>query len=174
MPQEIDLDPVSRLTTDAIGQPGQRVFYLQGAAGEQVVSLVVEKIQIQTLAIGVEEFLAEIGSQFPDLQAAEAQYHEAEMRIVPPVDVLFRVGELGLAYDAERDLICLVAREILTGEMSTEDAAVIRFWCSRTQLRRMASWGIELTNRGRAICPQCGEPMDPAGHFCPKKNGHKH
>jgi predicted amidophosphoribosyltransferase len=31
-----------------------------------------------------------------------------------------------------------------------------------------------VVNRGRPICPQCGEPMDPAGHFCPKKNGNKH
>jgi len=23
-------------------------------------------------------------------------------------------------------------------------------------------------------CPQCGQPMEPEGHFCPKKNGHQH
>ena len=26
---ELDLNPVSHITSDAIGQPGQRVFYLQ-------------------------------------------------------------------------------------------------------------------------------------------------
>jgi uncharacterized repeat protein (TIGR03847 family) len=174
MPQEINLDPVERLTTDAIGQPGQRVFYIQGTSSDSVVSLLVEKIQVQTLAIGVEEFLAEIDSHYPHLSPASSQYNETEMHIHPPVDALFRVGELGLAYDTERDLVCLIAREILAGDMLPENASAVRFWCSRAQIRQMARWAVELTNRGRPICPQCGEPMDPDGHFCPKKNGHKH
>jgi hypothetical protein len=28
-----ELDPITRLTTDAIGEPGQRTFYLQAASG---------------------------------------------------------------------------------------------------------------------------------------------
>jgi hypothetical protein len=62
----------------------------------------------------------------------------------------------------------------LTGSMEAEDAQTVRFWATRAQLKGMVKWGLEVTGRGRAICPQCGEPMDPAGHFCPKKNGHKH
>ena len=58
---EIDLNPVSHITADAIGQPGKRVFYIQGRRKEQIVTLIVEKVQIQTLALGVEEFLSEIG-----------------------------------------------------------------------------------------------------------------
>ena len=27
---ELDLNPVQHITSDAIGQPGQRVFYIQG------------------------------------------------------------------------------------------------------------------------------------------------
>jgi uncharacterized repeat protein (TIGR03847 family) len=23
---------------------------------------------------------------------------------------------------------------------------------------------------GRPICPVCGRPMDPSGHFCPRNN----
>jgi uncharacterized repeat protein (TIGR03847 family) len=55
-----------------------------------------------------------------------------------------------------------------------EEAAVVRFWCTRLQIRRLADWSREVINRGRPICPQCGQPMEPEGHFCPKKNGHKH
>ena len=33
-PTEIDLNPVSHITTDAIGQPGKRVFYIQGWQNE--------------------------------------------------------------------------------------------------------------------------------------------
>jgi predicted amidophosphoribosyltransferase len=26
---------------------------------------------------------------------------------------------------------------------------------------------------GRPICSMCGQPIDPEGHFCPRKNGHR-
>ncbi len=54
-----------------------------------------------------------------------------------------------------------------------DQAAVVRFWCTRPQARRMAHWAAEVISRGRPICPQCGEPIEADGHFCPKKNGHK-
>jgi hypothetical protein len=38
----------------------------------------------------------------------------------------------------------------------------------------LCRWGMNVAAHGRPTCPQCGEPMDPEGHFCPKKNGHKH
>ena len=173
-PTEIDLRPVTHITTDAIGQPGKRVFYIQGWQGTRTVTLIVEKIQLQSLAIGLEQFLAEIHQKFPNLPESSNQYDEEKMHIRPPVDPLFRVGELGLGYDAEKDLIVLVARELLGEDQNAEDAQVVRFWCTRTQIRAMCHWGMEIAARGRPICPQCGEPMDPEGHFCPKKNGHKH
>jgi uncharacterized repeat protein (TIGR03847 family) len=172
--EEIDVRPLIHITTDALGQPGKRVFYLQGWQVERTITLIVEKIQIQSLAVGYEQFLAELQERYPDLPEASADYEEDKMRISPPVDPLFRVGELGLSYDAEGDLVILVAREQLAEDQNPEEASVVRFWCTRAQLRALCRWGMEVAARGRAICPQCGEPMDPAGHFCPKKNGHKH
>jgi uncharacterized repeat protein (TIGR03847 family) len=172
--KEIDLQPVSHITTDALGQPGKRIFYLQGWQGERTVTLIVEKVQIQSLAVGLEQFLTEVYEKFPDLPEASADYEEDMMRISPPVDPIFRVGELGLGYDAENDLVVLVAREVVAEGQDPEEAGVVRYWCTRSQLRAMCHWGMEVASRGRPMCPQCGEPMDPAGHFCPKKNGHKH
>lgn len=172
--KEIDINPVTHITTDAIGEPGKRVFYIQAWKGDEVVTLLVEKFQIQTLAIGVEQFLAEIHQKFPNLQEASAEYDEDRMHIQPPVDPLFRIGELGLGYDPERDQVVLIAREIVPEGRDPEEARVVRIWCTRSQIRAMSRWGIELASRGRPLCPQCGEPMDPEGHFCPKKNGRKH
>jgi uncharacterized repeat protein (TIGR03847 family) len=171
---EIDLQPVSHITTDALGQPGKRIFYLQGWQGERTVTLIVEKVQIQSLAVGLEQFLTEVHEKFPDLPEASADYEEEIMRISPPVDPVFRVGELGLGYEAENDLVVLVAREVVAEGQDPEETGVVRFWCTRSQVRAMCHWGMEVASRGRPVCPQCGEPMDPAGHFCPKKNGHKH
>lgn len=172
--EEIELRPVNHITTDAIGQPGQRVFYLQAWQNERTVTLIVEKLQIQSLAVGVEQFLSEVREKFPHLDEPSADYTEDNMHIHPPVEPLFRVGELGLGYDADSDLVVIVAREILAEDQEPEDGSVVRFWCTRAQIRALARWGVEISHRGRPICPQCSEPMEPEGHFCPKKNGHKH
>jgi uncharacterized repeat protein (TIGR03847 family) len=88
---------------------------------------------------------------------------------------LFRVGQLGLGYDPEEDLVALELRELAEAEgQSADDLNVVRLWCTRSQIRALANWGLEISSRGRPLCPQCGQPMDPAGHFCAKKNGHKH
>ena len=173
---EIDLNPVIHITTDAIGQPGQRVFYIQGQTADRVVTVIVEKVQIQTLALGVEDFLTELLQRYPSLTPANSQYDENSMHIRPPVDPLFRVGELGLAYDADLDLAVLVVREIQQGAEQTdpEESSVIRFWCTRSQLSAMSRWGLEVSGRGRPTCPLCGQPIEAVGHFCPKRNGHRH
>jgi len=171
---EIVLDPVTHITFDAVGKPGQRTFYIQAWKEEKIVTLLIEKVQIQSLALGVEQFLDELNKKFPQLPPAFANFDESKMHIQPPVDPLFRIGEFELGYDGQRDRIKLLAREILTEEMTREDARTVSFWCTRSQLRILVHWGLELTDRGRPICPQCGQPMDPEGHFCPKKNGHKH
>jgi uncharacterized repeat protein (TIGR03847 family) len=176
---DIELNPVDHITTDAIGQPGQRVFYLQGIQGARTITLIVEKVQIQTLALGVEEFLVELKGRFPELEDASSDFDENLMRIQPPVDPLFRVGELALGYDGDTDLVIVIAREILdAGSEEPQEGepagGEVRYWCTRSQLHAMARWGLEVSGRGRPVCPYCGQPMEPTGHFCPKRNGYKH
>ena len=174
MPETSDIKPVSHITADAIGPAGQRVFYLQAHKDERTITMVTEKFQIQSLAIGIEQFLAEIQEKFPDLEEASHDYHEDAMHIHPPVDPVYRVGELALGYDVESDLVILVTKEIITEEQTEDDMRVIRLWCSRSQIRALAHWGLEIVSRGRPLCPQCGAPMSPdETHFCPKKNGHR-
>lgn len=109
-----------------------------------------------------------------DLPEASADYVIEHMRINPPVEPVFRVGEIGLGYDKDRDLVVLLAREIIMDNVEPEDAAVVRFWCMRDQARALARWGMEVVQRSRPMCPQCGQPIEPEGHFCPKKNGYLH
>lgn len=171
---EYDLKPVIRITTDAVGPPGKRVFYVQGTTEDQLVTLIVEKQQVQSLAIGLEEFLAKLHENNPDLPDSTSTYEEMDMSLEEPIEPLFRVGQLGLGYDEESDLLLLIAKEIQAGEQENEDSNVARFWCTRSQLRMMCRWALEVTSRGRPICGNCGEPIDAEGHFCPKSNGHKY
>ena len=171
---EFDIDPLNHITVDAIGKPGQRVFYLQAWQGERTYTIVLEKFQVQTLAISIEQLLAELLTKNPKLQPTLGDYEEDKMHINPPVEPLFRSGEFGLGYDNERDLVVILAREIILEGGDPEEAGLIRFWCNRDQAHSMARWGAEVVQRGRPTCPQCGQPMEADGHFCPKKNGHKH
>ncbi len=169
---EIDVDPCDHLTADAIGAPGQRVFYIHAWQAAKTVTIIIEKIQLQTLAVGIERFLADLARQHPELDQASTDYVEEKMRINPPVEPIFRAGEIGLGYDREKDMVIIVTREILLENQEPEDAAVIRFWCTRHQAQALARWGQDVVQRGRPICPQCSEAMEPEGHFCPKKNGY--
>jgi len=172
MPQDdIVLDPVDHITVDALGKPGQRIFYIQAIKGTRKVTLIIEKIQLKSLLEGTNEFLDEIKKRFPELTEPEISFQEDEMHIQPPGDSLFRAGDMGLAYDEIRDLACIFASE---AQLSGEERRMARFWCSRAQLIAFARWGTIVVQQGRPICPQCGQPMEPEGHFCPKKNGHKH
>lgn len=167
---EKELNPVIRITTDAIGPPGKRVFYLQGETHSEVVTIIAEKFQVQSLSVGIEQFLAEISDRYPELPGASPEYDPDIMTILPPVDPLFRLADIGLGYSVEEDMVILIIHELLP-EGTEEEPGVVRFWCTRSQLRALSFWGIEVANRGRPICPQCGEPIDPDGHFCVKKNG---
>ena len=169
---DIELNPVSRITIDALGPPGSRVFYIQGNTDAETATVILEKFQVQSLAVGIEQFLGEIAEKFPAIPDASADYDEEEMHIQPPVDPLFRVADIGLGYNAEDDQVVLVIQELQPDESGEEqEGGVVRMWCTRAQLRALGHWGMEVAARGRPICPQCGQPEEPEGHFCVKKNG---
>lgn len=172
----IDLHPITHITVDAIGQPGERVFYLQGRNPEQTITLLVEKFQIQTLGLAIENFMIDLEEKMPDLPKASPDFDEDEMVLEPPMDPSFRAGELSLGYDIEQDLLILIAKEVPTTLSEAEDEddlSEVRFWCTRSQLWALGRWGIELASRGRPVWPSTGEPILPPGQFSPKNNGHK-
>ncbi len=169
---EILLDPVDLITVDAIGSPGQRVFYIEGRKGDEVISLIIEKVQLQSLITGIDDFLTQVKEKYPDRSVSEVDFRERDMQIEPPVDPKFRVGEMGLSYDGDRDMVSIIARE-MEFEEGQESGQVVRYGCTRSQLLALSRWGAIVVQRGRPICPQCLQPMEPEGHFCPKKNGHK-
>jgi uncharacterized repeat protein (TIGR03847 family) len=169
-----ELNPVTSITTGFIGQPGKRVFYIQARGERDTVTIIVEKQQVEALAQGIEQFLAELHEKFPDLPQASADYNPAAMTLSTPLDPAFRVGQLGLGYDQERDLLVLVAQEVTTEERPVEESDTARFFATRAQMRALGAYGQVLVKQGRPTCGNCGQPIDPEGHFCPRSNGHKH
>src|SRR3989304_7745846 len=115
-PKPIELRPVGHITTDAIGPSGKRVFYIQAWKDDRTITLICEKTHIQSLAVGVEQFLADVTTKYVDLPDASADYDEDQMHVHPPAEPLFRVGQLGLGYDPEEDLVAIELRELAEGE----------------------------------------------------------
>jgi uncharacterized repeat protein (TIGR03847 family) len=169
-----ELNPVSHITTGYIGQPGQRVFYLQAASGGETVTLIIEKVQVEALAQSIVQLLDELHQKFSNLSRAESGYRAERMALQVPLDPAFRVGQLGLGYDPDRDLIVLVAQEVTTEERGPDEAGVARLFATRAQMLALSEHGQAVVRQGRPICGLCGQPIDAEGHFCPRSNGHKH
>lgn len=174
-----DLDPVTRLTADAVGEPGQRTFYLQAASGADQVTLLVEKEQVRRLAESLQTWLPELAADRPEDPGEAAAAEAGELALAEPLEPDFRVGQLQLSYDGERDRVVIVATELQAGEDEDEDPLVppeplqVRLYVTRPQLRVLARHGTQVVARGRPLCPLCGNPLDPTGHICPAQNGHR-
>ena len=60
MTESFEFRPVEWLTAGAVGEPGQREFYIQARASGDEVALLVEKEQVRMLAQLAQELLARI------------------------------------------------------------------------------------------------------------------
>jgi len=159
----IELDPVDRLIADAVGPPGARVFFLQARTGDRLVTLLVEKEQVELLAASVLSLLAEVGK--------EVEGGEQELALEDPLEPEWRAGRISVGYQESRDRFFVEVEE----EVETEpdrDAAMVRVWATAEQMLAMALHGAAVVRRGRPRCGLCGNPLDPEGHVCPALNGH--
>jgi len=164
------LKPVSHITTDAIGSPGERVFYLQASQDNTVVTLVLEKEQVRALSLTVDEMLEELEKRRPQSASEMQLVSQYDLALKEPVDPVFRVGQMGLGYDEDTDLLIIVAQELTD---DPQDMSVARFWATRAQMKALCEHSMQVVESGRPTCPLCGAPMDPDGHYCPRRNGHQ-
>lgn len=170
MSRSFELPEADWATVGAVGQPGQRTFYLQARQDAQLITLKLEKQQVAAIA----EFLAEV---LADLPAPEGSPEGIES-LTEPVLAEWAVGTLQLAYDSSADRIVVLAEEIGLGpeeedEEDAPDRGVARIGLTRASAAMIVRIGAELVRAGRATCALCGRPMDPEGHSCPRTNGHK-
>ena len=170
--QVIEMHPVSRITIEAVGSPGQRVFLLQASQGSETVTLKIEKEQAQVLAHSIDQLLEEVAERFPRPISKMEEPLASELMLREPIEPLFAIGQMGLGYDEGEDAVVLVVQE-LTTEEDAPMARIARFWATRGQVRAISRHTLEVVARGRPICPLCNRPIDLDGHFCPKSNGHE-
>jgi len=166
------LDGPEHFTAGAVGPPGQRVFYLQAREADTLVTLKCEKEQVAALA----EYLGGLLARLPGHAAAAGDKPE----LLEPLEAAWPVGSLGVGYDGDRDRIVVIANERIEDEDTEEEEksgggpepASARFAITRAQAVGFIERARGLQRAGRPTCPMCGEPKDPAGHACPRSNGH--
>jgi uncharacterized repeat protein (TIGR03847 family) len=162
-----ELDPVDRIAVAAVGEPGQRRFFLLAAGSGRTLTLGCEKSQIQALIVRLHQMLEAQQIETPDATAAPA-------REVQPGDPEWQIGEMGLGYHEARRMFVLVASEGAVGEQAeaaSGDAPSVRFWLSHDQVVEFSKQAESVLSAGRPLCPRCGLPIDPSGHPCPVMNG---
>jgi len=163
MSASFELPEADWVTVGTVGPPGQRTFYLQARQGDRLVTLKLEKQQVAALTALLSEILADVANP-ADVPADD------QLALVEPVLPEWSVGGMQLAYDESSDRVVLLAEELR--EEDDDSGAIGRLAVTRAHAAALVRRGRALVESGRTTCPLCGYPMDPAGHSCPRTNGH--
>jgi uncharacterized repeat protein (TIGR03847 family) len=151
---EIEMNPVDFITVGTVGPKGRRLFHIQGGKGSQIVTLTIEKEQARRLAEAITELLDDLASQRSELASDAIELSTLNMDLREPIEPAFRVAQMGLGYDEERDLVILVAQELIVVEEGQDPdlirPGVVRFWSSRQHMRALSTYTLEVVQQGRA------------------------
>lgn len=185
-------NPPERFVAGTVGEPGNRTFFLQGRDGARIVSVSLEKVQVAAMADRLGRLLVELDERgIVDLGPTTPVEDVAPLD--EPLSEAFRAGTLTLGWDGDVERIIIEARAI-TDDADEEDedaddesvaAAieqllssddidgpdVLRVHLSAMQARSFVERSLRVVRSGRLPCPLCGNPLDPQGHICPRRNG---
>ena len=192
-------EPPERFVAGTVGEPGDRTFFLQARGGGRVVSVALEKVQVSLLAEKLEELLTEASRRFGvELPTGRIFGNGDNEPLDTPVDEEFRVGTLGLAFDVDTSTVVIEAIEAGEAEADMigdpldeddedtadedddddedeepdDDLDRLRVRLTPEATRAFIDRARRVVAAGRPPCPLCGQPLDPAGHLCPRHNGY--
>lgn len=55
-----------------------------------------------------------------------------------------------------------------------EGPDLVRVHLEPAEAQAFVTGAVAVVQAGRPPCPQCGAPLEPTGHFCPRRNGYTH
>jgi uncharacterized repeat protein (TIGR03847 family) len=183
MPVVHRYDPPERFVAGTVGPPGQRTFFLQARAGSRITSIALEKQQVSVLAERVDGLLddllrAEGGAGV--VPAVTPTTMEDSAPLEQPIEEEFRAGTMTLAWDAEASRVVIEVFPIEESEAVVEDLLddetpepeeLLVVSLTPAAARAFSQRAQAVVAAGRPPCQFCGNPLDPAGHLCPRANG---
>ncbi len=177
MNQSFEFREVTHFTAGAVGDPGERVFYLQVGDATSVVAVKLEKQQVKALAQFLKGVLDDLPSPTKTAQPVELQQpalsewtvgqiavgiDEAASQIIVVIEELVELDE---AAELDNDL------DISTGFLDDDEVgARIRAHVDVESAANFIATSDALMNRGRPPCRLCGQPLNRDGHSCPRLN----
>ena len=160
----------NRFVAGTVGTPGERAFFLQVRSGSRLVSVAVEKAQVQAIATRLEVMISEIRKSNPLLGIEKLAMDDAPLE--SPIDAEFQVGAISLAWNEDIGLISVELFELEDDEEDSE-GDVVELTISVAMAVAFVTRSKAVVNAGRLPCPFCGIPIDPRGHLCPRANGYR-
>jgi uncharacterized repeat protein (TIGR03847 family) len=177
----ISFEEPDRFITGTVGEPGERTFFLQVCEGPRLISVSLEKAQVQALAERLTLILKEMRQSNPNLKIASLPSDNRPLDT--PIEEEFRVGVIGLAVDSQSshiqiDLQAVTENIGLNSDSSeqddlTLDQDILRIRISPALATAFTKRAQSVVDAGRQPCPFCGGPIDTRGHLCPRANGYR-
>ncbi len=166
MPQ-IEMNPIEFITIGTVGPKGKRQFNLQASDGSQMITMIMEKEQARRMSQVISELLNEIERRNPERVAKTINLNDYDMDLREPITPLFRIGQMGIGYDEDADLVYLEVRELPMLDLDDEDddaenpedsddVQIVRFAGSREQYQALAVHSERIVNLGRPDPKQNG------------------
>jgi len=151
----------------------------------RIVSVALEKVQVAALAQRLTELLDELDRRGVEGADADQPVDTLVPVLDEPINEAFRVGTLSMGWDTQDELVLVEARELLAVEEDEEAPEVeeefddededgpdfLRVRLTALAARAFVVQALRLISAGRPPCPLCGQPLDPQGHLCPRRNG---
>jgi uncharacterized repeat protein (TIGR03847 family) len=148
-----------------------------------VVSVALEKVQVAALVQRLDQLLDELDRRGIEGAASVDAFDADPAPLDEPINEAFRAGTLSLGWDTQDDLVLLEAREQTEDEEEDEEEAfdddtddgpdLLRVRMTAFAARAFVGRALRVLAAGRPPCPLCGQPLDPQGHLCPRRNGHR-
>ncbi len=162
MSESYTFESVEFFRTGTVGEPGERVFYIQIENNGVTFSFRCEKMQVAALAEQLARLLNSL-SITDYLPTAPGDF-------VEPVSTEWTVANVILAHDEQNDRIVVRLSEL--GEQEQEEgAATATTSITREQALAFTVEASQLMDQGRPPCPWCERPLGD-DHICPRTNGH--
>ena len=163
-------DPVERFICGTVGEPGDRTFFIQARTGQRLISVSLEKSQVQAISDRLHILLRELRGTDPS--STFLQVAADNQPLETPIDEEFRVGAISIDFDEASSKVQLDFEE-LVGDESDSAADILRVRATLAQIRAFVRRADSVISAGRPPCPFCGGPIDSRGHLCPRANGYR-
>ena len=185
MPVVHGFDPPERFVAGTVGPPGQRTFFLQARSGTRIVSVALEKQQVQALAERIDELLDEVMASEQNeamIPAVAPLGLDDSDPLEQPIEEEFRAGTMTLSWDPTDERVVIevfpyTEAAVVTPDQVDEDFEepepdeVFLVRIPAGTARAFVKRSEQVLEAGRPSCPFCGNPIDPDGHLCVRANG---